>query len=280
VLDLGLQWPYATAMSGIDGRGRQMHFGNAYAVYKTGLGRPSVRFGQFVVPFGNLPSYETHTRPLQSLYPQSLGIRIDRGVSIEGIAGPYDYSFAIMGGNGARADNDGRPMVAARAARRLDGVAGGRLTVGASLLRGTAMPRFSPGLDPVMDSGMADIPADHLLSFTDKTRFGLDAELEAGRDTWRLEAIGGRDSDGSVNGQFVHWSRALATGAELTLQAGRWNQPIGARTMFGASIGRTVARNTVVRAWVSMSRGSTHGSHMREDVCGVQVTADFPRLLR
>jgi hypothetical protein len=87
VLDLAVQWPYYTQMKGVDGRGKAMHFFNAYGIFKLGLGKPNIRIGQFVVPFGNLTYYETHTRPIQSLFPESLGIRIQRGVSVEGLLG-------------------------------------------------------------------------------------------------------------------------------------------------------------------------------------------------
>ena len=170
VLDLALQWPYVTQMKGVDGRGKEMHFGNAYGIYKMGLGKPNVRVGQFVAPFGNLTSYETHTRMLQSLYPQSLGVRIDRGVSVEGFTGNYDYWIAGMSGNGPRRDNNNSPIILGKVARRYDLANGGTLTAGVSGLVGKEMPRFSPLVDPVMEEEMMDMPLEHSVSFTNKTR--------------------------------------------------------------------------------------------------------------
>ncbi|HOF89740.1 MAG TPA: hypothetical protein PLZ36_16805, partial [Armatimonadota bacterium] len=237
LLDLAVQWPYATEMAGVAGRGKAMHFGNAYGVYKFGLGKPNLRVGQFVAPFGNLPYYETHTRPLQSLYPNSLGVRIDRGVSLDGFAGDYDYGVAAMGGNGARGDNNDSPVVLGRVARRYD-LPGGALTAGVSALYGTDMPRFSTLVDPVMGEALAGMPLSASLDFTDKTRVALDAEYSAGPHLWRAELVGGRDSDGGVNGQFLQWNRALSDRDEFTAQAARWEQPGGHRLRVGASFGR------------------------------------------
>ncbi|HSV75159.1 MAG TPA: hypothetical protein VLH79_15480 [Chthonomonadales bacterium] len=280
VLNIGLQWPYATDMAGADGRGRQMHFGNAFLVAKLGLGRPNIRVGQFVVPFGNLPVYETHTRPLQTLYAHSLGVRIDRGVSIEGMAGAYDYWLAVMGGNGARGDNDGRPMFVARAARRFELPGGGRLTAGVSGLRGDSMPRFVTGVDPTMAHGGMHMPLHHILDFTDKARWALDGEFELMQDTWRAELVAGRDTDGEVDGQFLQWNRALAGGAELTAQVARWSQPGGVRLAMGASLGREIEPNTTVRVAVTTARGRMHGATRRETTLVLQIARDFPRLIR
>jgi len=275
VLDMAVQWPYVTQMNGIDGRGRQMHFGNAYAIYKMGLGKPNIRFGQFVAPFGNLPYYETHTRPLQSLYPQSLGIRIDRGVSVEGFRGDYDYWIAVMGGNGARKDNNGNPMLLGRIGRRFDLNNGGTLTAGVSGLYGTDMPRFSTLIDPVMEEAMMGHPVHHSLAFTDKARIAVDAEYAKGRDTWRTEIIGGRDSDGRVNGQFFQWNRAVNEKSEITAQLARWEQPTGSRTRFGLGYGYVLDGSTTVRAATERSLGRVPGEGRNSTIFTLQLAREF-----
>ncbi|MDD3926429.1 MAG: hypothetical protein PHT33_07210 [bacterium] len=278
VLDLALQWPYVTQMKGVDGRGKEMHFGNAYGIYKMGLGKPNIRFGQFVVPFGNLAYYETHTRPLQTLYPQSLGVRIDRGVSVEGFKGDYDYWMAAMGGNGVRNDNNGKPIAAGRIARRFDLANGGILTAGVSGLYGKDMPRFSTLVDPVMEEAIMDMPLDHSLTFTDKTRLGLDMEYSAGRDTWRAEVIGGRDSDGSVNGQFLQWNRALNEKNEITTQLARWEQPGGSRLRLGAAYGRKINDDTTIRIAAERSLGRIPGEDRNGTTVMLQFTREFSSL--
>ncbi len=278
VLDLALQWPYVTEMAGVDGRGKAMHFGNVYGSYKLGLGKPNIRVGQFVAPFGNLPYYETHTRPLQSLYPQSLGVRIDRGVSVEGFAGPYDYAVAAMGGNGARSDNDRSPMLTGRVARRFDLDDGGTLTAGVSALYGREMPRFSPLVDPLMEEAMMDMPLEHSLTFTDKTRVALDAEYSRGPATWRAELVGGRDADGPVNGQFLQWNRALSDRTEVTAQAARWEQPTGNRLRLGASYGYRLNDRTTLRASVERGLGHVPGEDRQTTTVGLQMSLELGRL--
>ncbi|MHB9023107.1 MAG: hypothetical protein ACYC7E_02895 [Armatimonadota bacterium] len=277
VLDLALQWPYVTQMEGVDGRGEEMHFGNAYGVYKLGLGKPNIRFGQFVAPFGNLPYYETHTRPLQTLYPESLGIRIDRGVSVEGFKGDYDYWVAAMGGNGARSDNNDTPIVLGRVARRFD-MPNGILTIGASALYGQDMPRFSTLVDPVMGEALPGMPLSQSLDFTNKTRLGLDAEYSVGQDLWRAELIAGRDSDGSVNGQFLQWNRALNEKDEVTAQLARWEQPGGTRLRLGASVGRKLDEYTIIRATAERSLGRVPGENRNETMLSLQLARDFTGL--
>ena len=61
-----------------------MHFGNLYTIRKWRLGAPTLKFGQFVVPFSNLTTYDVHNRIIQSLYRYSLGVRIDGGAEVEG----------------------------------------------------------------------------------------------------------------------------------------------------------------------------------------------------
>ncbi|OPZ88234.1 MAG: hypothetical protein BWY76_00049 [bacterium ADurb.Bin429] len=277
IVDLAVQWPYLTDMKGVDDRGKEMHFGNAYGVYKFGLGKPNLRMGQFVAPFGNLPYYETHTRPLQSLYPNSLGVRIDRGVSLEGFAGDYDYWVAAVGGNGARSDNNDSPTVLGRVARRYD-LLNGTLTAGVSALYGTDMPRFSTLVDPVMGTALPGMPLSASLDFTDKTRVALDAEYSAGQDIWRAELVAGRDSDGGVNGQFLQWNRALTEKNEVTAQVARWEQPGGNRLRVGASFGHRLDDYTLVRLTAERSQGHVPGTDHNETMVAVQLTRDFPGL--
>ncbi len=282
VLDLALQWPYYTQMDGVAGRGKEMHFGNAYGVYKFGLGKPNLRFGQFVVPFGNLTYYETHTRPLQSLYAQSLGIRIDRGVSLEGFKGNYDYWLALVGGNGPRHDNNHSPVLIGKLQRRYD-LPSGILTTGASVLYGSKLPRFSPVVDPVMDDTegptmMMDGMELPVLDFVNKFRLGLDGEYSAGPTLYRAELVGGRDSDGSVNGQFLQWNLALDETREVSAQVARWDQPTGTRTRLGASFSKKLDTLTTLRLSAEQSHGRTPMENRNETMISLQYLREFPSL--
>jgi hypothetical protein len=279
LIDVAVQWPALTAMDGPDGRGKEMHFGTAYAMYKFGLGKPNLRVGQFTVPFGNLTYYETHTRPLQTLYANSLGVRIDHGVSLEGPFQEYDYWLALMSGNGARQDNNTSPTIVGRVGRRLD-LPHGTLLAGISALHGSDIPRFSPLVDPFMEEEMLingmPMPAEVL---TDKFRVGVDAEFSTGRDLWRAELIGGSDSDGSVNGQFLQWNRALLRDREVTAQAVRWEQPDGYRVRIGAALSQRLDQYATFRLALERISGHVAGDAHSETMLTFQYLREFPRLL-
>lgn len=274
LLDLAVQYPYYSQMEGVDGRGKPMHFFNAYGILKLGLGKPNIRFGQFVVPFGNLPYYDTHTLPLQSLFPRSLGLRIQRGVSVEGFAGHYDYWFAAMGDDHAR---EGM----ARIARRFD-LPRGTLTTGLSGLYGVDMPRFSTLLDPIMDQALAGMPLSHSVDLTDKKRFSLDAEYSLGRNLWREEVVVGRDLDGRVDGQFLQWSFTLTQKDELMAQFARWNQPEGTRSGVGAWYGRKFAKYFTARLWAELGLGRAPAINKdgNETAAGLQCLLEIPHLFK
>jgi hypothetical protein len=275
ILELAVQLPYYTQMKGVDDRGKPMHFFNAYGILKLGLGKPNIRFGQFVVPFGNLPYYETHTLPLQSLFPQSLGVRIQRGVSVEGFLSHFDYWVAVMGDDHAR-----EGMV--RIARRFD-LSKGTLTAGFSALYGKDMPRFSTLLDPIMGSKLAGMPLSHSVNLTDKKRLALDAEYSMGKELFRGELILGRDSENRVNGQFLQWSHALSDKDELMVQMARWDQPAGDRVRFGGWYGRKLGKYFTARLWAERSLGKEPGkkrvTYGNETTVGLQCIMEIPRLL-
>lgn len=279
LLDLAVQYPYYTQMRGVDGRGEDMHFFNAYGVFKLGLGKPSIRFGQFVVPFGNLPYYETHTLPLQSLYPQSLGFRIQRGVSFDGFVRAYDYSVAAMGADGTR-------EVVGRVARRFD-LPNGIFTVGLSALYGQHVQRFSTLLDPLMDDALPGMPLSQSVDSAHKIRIALDAEYGMGRDLLRAELVTGRDihvstanTDGLVDGQFLQWNRALFSDKnELMFQLARWEQSAGTRLGLGASYGRKLREYFTARVSVERSLGRTPDMRRNETNFTLQLICDVPKLL-
>ena len=279
LLDLAVQYPYYTQMKGVDERGEDLHFFNAYGVFKLGLGKPSIRFGQFVIPFGNLPYYETHTLFLQSLYPQSLGIRIQRGVSVDGFVRAYDYSVAAMGADGTR-------EVLGRVARRFD-LPNAVFTVGLSALYGQHVQRFSTLLDPLMDDALPGAPLSQSIDFADKTRIALDAEYSMGRDLFRAEVVTGRDvqvstanTDGLVNGQFLQWNRALFSDKnELSFQLARWEQPDGTRLRLGASYGRKLHQYLTARVSVERSLGRAPDGRRNETDLALQLVCDVPKLL-
>lgn len=163
----------------MEGWAKAMHYGNAYAVFPLGLGRPSIKVGQQVVPFGLLSYYDTHGQVFENPYALVLGARIDAGVSVFGLLGPLDWWYMISNGSGPNlVDRDDNKVQTGRIALKA-----ADYTVGFSVLRGI-LPRFHH--NPLVDM-MAEPD-----SFLMKNRAGLDFELSLPLMLFRGELAGGR----------------------------------------------------------------------------------------
>jgi len=208
------------------GRARDMHFGNAYTVLNLGVGRPKVKLGQFVVPFGTLAEYDTHGIPLQTPYARTLGIRIDRGLDLEGTQGDWDYWASVTSGNG-RGARDGGWAGIVRVARDYEWN-DEYLRTGYSLLLGRQMPVF-PTNAMSMPMGMDD-----MVSFHDKWRVATDLDWLHGIDNYRAELVVGADDGDRVDGQWLYYNHPFSYDADLTLQADRWRQADGTSLGVGA----------------------------------------------
>lgn len=251
-LDFGLQVPLVTEMTG---RGRDMHFGNEYVILKGKIGRPTVKLGQFVIPFGNLADYETHTKVFQSLYANSLGIRIDPGIEVDGYLGNAEYQVAITNGNGPfRSDLDGNKVVTARISKKFQ-VGENDLRIGVSALKGR-LPVFSLLSDPLMDGRNAmlvnletaeAVGQNDRSGFADKTRYGADVEYYRGIDLIRGEYVVGSDDGRRANGQWVQVEHPLNYKTSLIGMFERWHQSTGSFTGWGIGIEHKVRDNRILR---------------------------------
>ena len=167
----------------------------------------------------------------------------------------------------------------------VDRIVPGTLTAGASALYGRRLPRFSSLVDPVMDdtSGptmMMDGREMLVLDFTHKFRLGLDGEYTSGPTLYRAELIGGRDADGSVNGQFLQWNRALSETREVSVQLARWDQPDGTRTRFGASVEQKLDALSTLRFSAEQAYGRTPMEHRDETMISLQYLRELPNVVR
>ncbi|HCA46967.1 MAG TPA: hypothetical protein DEP45_06245 [Armatimonadetes bacterium] len=223
LVTLNLQHVLETPMTG---RAKDMHFGNLYGVFNLGPGKPALKAGQFVVPFGTLAEFDTHGTPLQTPYARTLGIRIDQGVGLDGAAGDLDWSAALTTGNG-RGRYDGSWALSARAARDFES---GQdiVRVGASALVGESMPVF-PTNAMSMPMGMDD-----QVEYRDKWRVALDLDWLRGIDNVRGEFVAGQDDGEFVNGQWLYYEHPFSYDSSLALQGDRWSQPDG--TSYGVGV--------------------------------------------
>jgi hypothetical protein len=230
----GRQWEFAGQVplgSQLAPRGRDMHFGNLFFLRKWRLGAPTVKLGQFVVPFSNLTSFDVHSRLIQSLYRYSLGVRIDPGVEAEGyLPGDAEWQLALTSGNGPyRLDRDRSPLVTARVSRKFER-GGNAIKVGLSAAGGV-LPVFSVAEEPVSVEGAP------LLGWTSKRRLALDAEVERGIDLFRVEAAGGTDGGGAAGGAWLGWARPLNAKNSVEAAAETWRQPERDGRLWSVSLG-------------------------------------------
>lgn len=251
-LDFGLQVPLVTSMTG---RGRGMHFGNEYVILKGKIGQPTIKAGQFVIPFGNLADYETHSRIFQPLYANSLGVRIDPGIEVDGYLGDAEYQVAVTNGNGPfKGDIDGNKVITARISKKLQ-VGDDDLEIGISALKGR-LPVFSLLNDPLMDGSDAmliNVRNDERVGqndpsgFADKTRYGLDAEYYRGIDLIRAEVVVGSDDGHGANGQWIQVEHPLNYKTSVIGMLGRWQQSTGSFAGWGIGVEHNLQDNKTLR---------------------------------
>ncbi len=223
LVTLNLQHNFETPMTG---RAKQMHFSNLYGVFNLGAGQPALKAGQFIVPFGTLAEYDTHGIPLQTPYARTLGIRLDRGVELEGAAGEWDWWTSLTTGDG-RERHDGGWAATARAARDYE-VGQDIVRVGASALVGEQMPVF-PTNAMALPMGMDD-----RVAHRDKWRVALDLDWLRGIDNIRGEFVAGEDDGEFVNGQWLYYEHPFSYDSVLSFQGDRWSQPDGTSYGLGA----------------------------------------------
>lgn len=223
IVSLNLQHNFETPMTG---RAKDMHFSNLYGVFNLGVGKPAVKAGQFVVPFGTLAEYDTHGIPLQTPYARTLGIRLDRGVALEGSEGQWDWWASLTTGDGRERHRGGWAGIF-RTARDYE-MGQDFMRVGASALVGEQMPVFPTNPMPV------PMGVDDRVEHRDKWRVALDLDWLRGIDNIRAEFIAGQDDGEFVNGQWLYYEHPFSYDSVLAFQGDRWHQQDGTSYGLGA----------------------------------------------
>ncbi len=179
ILALALQ---AYIWGTMTGWAKKMHYGNAYVIFPLGLGRPNIKLGQQVLPFGLLADYDTHGQIVQTPYVRTIGLRIDPGISVNGLLGSFNWWYMVSNGAGPNVmDLDENKVQTLRISANHAGTWADAL-IGISFLRGI-LPDFSE--NPLVD--MMATPD----SFLIKNRIALDFEFSPPQFLIRAELVGG-----------------------------------------------------------------------------------------
>ena len=178
-----------------------------------------MRGGQFVVPFGLAAVYDTPLQPIQTLYTEAIGLRVDTGAMLEGEYGIYHYAASLTAGSGPDRSRDARGHVVAFRLSRAVETRLGRFQVGGSLLTGTLpVTNFAYDLPP---SGLVQTG-----NYVHKSRFAGDGEYFLGRIVARGEVIFGADDQDAVYGYFGEVNYQFRKRVQAVGYLKTWNFPV------------------------------------------------------
>ena len=230
-------------------------FGEAYANYhlpiQTDTGSTAyLQVGQFPLPVGLLPVYDTHLTILQTLAPEAIGERLDWGAEVQGrFDGIIDYRFAATSGNGPdHVDLNVTKVVSFRLGR-LFATPVGVFNVGGSLLSGLLpVTDVDPttGFPPILPPSGKITPT---FGYVDKTRIVGDGTWTNRAVTARGEAMSGSDASVNVGGYFVMGEYRFAPGLTADVARAYWDFGRGNSQFGDDSIGieADYTSNLVVR---------------------------------
>lgn len=149
----------------------------SFLQYKGPLGKWNVRGGHFLLPFGLLSDYDTERIVLHAHEEETLGVRLDTGVSAFGFFNDWNWAIAATSGLGRRWLNqyEGTGLITTRLGHKFDD-----LILGLSLLGGT----FRPNEEFPIQSNK-----------TKQLKLALDATYQVDQWTARFETLGGTEGE-------------------------------------------------------------------------------------
>jgi hypothetical protein len=201
-----------------------------------------IKAGQFPVALGLTPVYDTHLQIMQSLYPESLGERLDWGLGVDGrFYGVLDYKATMTAGLGPDKITTPKSPVVAFRLGRLFATPAGAFNIGGSILSGR-MPQtavdpvtgYSPALPP---SGYTTAP----YGFVNKTRIAGDGQWTYQQVTLRAEAVAGADADKRVFGYFVQGEYRFAPGFTAIAARKSWDYGVGTSKTEDNAVGLNIS---------------------------------------
>jgi hypothetical protein len=218
--------------SGGQGPTRDVALGQAYVSYhlpiQTDTGSSVyLEVGQFPLPVGLLPVYDTHDSILQTLAPLGIGERNDFGIEVFGrFNGIIDYRVALTSGQGADHISFNPNKVLSFRLARLFSTPYGIVTFGGSLLSGKLpVSEVDPatGFAPVLTPSGRVTPE---FGFVNKTRIAGDVTWVYRSFTARVEAMTGSDNQTTVGGFFAMGEYEFVPGISATISRTYWDYGI------------------------------------------------------
>ena len=222
----------------------------------------TVRVGQFVLPFGLIAVYDTPLQPIQPLYEEALGLRVDTGILFEGHfgneAGKYRYAASLTTGRGPnKLSSDIGGVTCFRIERNFNGDVRGatsRVQIGASILTGRLpLTQFN-----------TELPASGTVTektMVNKTRFAIDGQIGSGNTIGRGEVIFGGDSTASgsqedVGGYFLEGNQRLGNRLAAVTEIKWWRLPVKPQgiSVLGAGLNYSLGRGVILQTLYEYER--------------------------
>lgn len=226
----------------------------SFLQYKGPLGKWNVRAGHFILPFGLLNDFDTERLLLQSHEEETIGVKLDTGVSVFGFTEDWNWGIALTSGLGLRWVSRYKDtyLTTLRLSKKLED-----LTLGGSILFGEV------------------VPDDEFPLHQDKIRqqkIALDGVYEFDQWITRLELLFGREEGNSMRGLQGFFDYRLSNFWELNFT--------------GSSIVRQVSEHEVGAGigfkpwdgWVFRAADIYHFERERnENEFKIQVAYEFSR---
>lgn len=173
----------------------------SFLQYKGPLGRWNVRAGHFILPFGLLNDLDTERLLLQSKEEETIGVKLDTGVSVFGFVDDWNWALALTSGVGRRwlNDYDKTYLSTIRLSRKIDD-----FSFGGSILIGDLRPDDD---FPVKSENVR------------QQKLAIDGLFELGQTTARLELMGGKEEQDSMGAVQAFIDHQLSGLWELNLKA-------------------------------------------------------------
>jgi hypothetical protein len=174
----------------------------SFLQYKGPLGKWNVRAGHFILPFGLLNDLDTERLLLQSNEEETVGVKLDTGVSVFGFVEDWNWALSLTSGLGRRWVSRYKDtyLSTIRVSRKLE-----ELTLGGSILIGEVMPDedFAIQGEKVREQKIA-----------------LDALYDFGQWVARLELLFGQEEGNSMGGAQGFFDYRLSSLWELNFKGG------------------------------------------------------------